>query len=100
MSRSESYHCDVCGKLKSHTEVWWMAWVDCVDGEKPGQEQPFFKLTRWNSHQAHSEGVMHLCGARCSETLIDRWISEQREVSDARHGPERVTPVSIMRRKV
>jgi hypothetical protein len=85
MSRSESYHCDVCGKLKGDTEIWWMAWVDCFQGD-PGQsgtDQPLLKLTRWNAVQAHTAGVQHLCGARCSETMIDRWITDQREHPEA-----------------
>lgn len=85
MSRSESYHCDVCGKLKNETEIWWMAWVDCfqADESRPESDQPLFKLTRWQSRQANSDGVKHLCGARCSETMIDRWISDQRENPEA-----------------
>lgn len=83
MSRSESYHCDVCGKLKIETELWWMAWVDCFNGGDIGEDQPLFKLTRWHKAQAHEDGVKHLCGARCSETMIDRWISGQRENPEA-----------------
>ena len=92
MSRSESYHCDVCGKLKSDTEIWWMAWIDCfrpIDSmaTEPGDDQPLLKLTRWQTSQAHSDGVKHLCGARCSETLIDRWISDQRVNPEAHCEP-------------
>jgi hypothetical protein len=83
MSRSESFHCDVCNKLKSDSEIWWMCWVDCFESGTPGEDQPLLKLTRWQSSQAHSEGVKHLCGARCSETMIDRWISDQRENPEA-----------------
>lgn len=83
MSRSESYHCDICGKLKNDTEIWWMAWIDCFRSSNPhdssGDGQPLINLTRWQTSQAHTEGVKHLCGARCSETLIDRWITDQRE---------------------
>jgi hypothetical protein len=87
MSRSESYHCDVCGKLKGDTEMWWMAWIDCFQDDGPGEDQPLLKLTRWNTARAHSDGVKHLCGARCSETMIDRWISGQRENPEAHCEP-------------
>ena len=87
MSRSESFQCDICGKLKTDREIWWMAWVDCFNGDKPGEDQPLFKLTRWSSAQAHTDGVKHLCGALCSETLIDRWISDQREHPEAHCEP-------------
>ena len=92
MSRSESYHCDVCGKLKADTEIWWMAWIDCfrapvTSPADPTEDQPLFKLTRWQSSQAHSDGVKHLCGARCSETMIDRWITNQRENPEAHCEP-------------
>lgn len=84
MSRSESYHCDICGKLKAETDLWWMAWIDCLKVGSLGEDQPLFKLTRWHRDQAHQKGVKHLCGARCSETLIDRWITSQREHPEAR----------------
>jgi hypothetical protein len=78
MARNESFQCDVCNKLKSDSEIWWLAWVDCFQGENPGEDQPLLKLTRWHRSQAHADGVKHLCGSRCAETLTDRWISEQR----------------------
>lgn len=83
MSRSESYHCDICGKLKNDSEIWWMSWIDCFKGDSPDADQPLLKLTRWQTSQAHSDGVKHLCGARCSETMLDRWISDQRENPEA-----------------
>jgi hypothetical protein len=78
MARTESFQCDVCNKMKSDSEIWWLGWVDCFAGEHPGEDQPLLKLTRWHRQQAHAPGVKHLCGARCAETLMDRWISEQR----------------------
>jgi hypothetical protein len=88
MSRSESYHCDICGKLKNDSEIWWMSWIDCFrpdgfQGNAAAEDQPLLKLTRWQPSQAHADGVKHLCGARCSETMIDRWIASQREDPDA-----------------
>ena len=79
MSRSESYQCDVCGNSKGETELWWMAWVDCFEGGGVGESQPLMKVTRWQTHQAHEEGVKHLCGARCAGTMLDRWMTTQHE---------------------
>ncbi len=83
MAYSESYTCDVCGDKKGESGDWWLAWVDCFQGEKPEEDQPLIKLTRWQVKHAHSAGVKHLCGARCAGTLMDRWMSEQHEDPDA-----------------
>ncbi len=83
MSYSESYQCDVCGDKKGVGGDWWLAWVDCFQGENAGEDQPLIKLTRWQTKHAHSAGVKHLCGARCAGTLMDRWMSEQYADPDA-----------------
>lgn len=83
MSYSESYECDVCGNKKGEGGDWWLAWVDCFQGEKPDEDQPLIKLTRWQKQHAHSAGVKHLCGARCAGTFMDRWMSEQHEDPEA-----------------
>ena len=36
MAYSESYTCDVCGKQKAARESWWLAWVDCFQGQSSG----------------------------------------------------------------
>jgi hypothetical protein len=77
MAVSESYSCDVCGNKKTPDGDWWLAWVDCFQGENPGDNQPLSQLTRWEAKQAHVQGVKHLCGARCAGTMIDRWMSVQ-----------------------
>lgn len=103
MAYSESYTCDVCGKQKAGSESWWLAWVDCFQGESPEQDQPLIKLTRWQSQYAHSAGVKHLCGARCSGTMMDRWMSEQHENPEVHCDPVSVhhmpDPVQEISRK-
>jgi hypothetical protein len=83
MAYSESYTCDVCGDKKGVAGDWWLGWVDCFPGVKPEEDQPLIKLTRWQVHHAQSAGVKHLCGARCTGTLMDRWMTEQHEDPDA-----------------
>lgn len=79
MAYIESYTCDVCGKQKAGSESWWLAWVDCFQGDSPEQDQPLIKLTRWQPQFAHSAGVKHLCGAQCAGKMMDRWMAEQHE---------------------
>jgi hypothetical protein len=63
MAYIESYQCDVCGDKKGEGGDWWLAWVDCFQGEKPEEDQPLIKLTRWQSKHAHSAGVRSaVCG--------------------------------------
>ena len=83
MAYIESYQCDVCGDKKGEGGDWWLAWVDCFQGEKPEEDQPLIKLTRWQTKHAHSAGVKHLCGARCAGTLMDRWMTQQHADPDA-----------------
>ena len=56
MAYIESYQCDVCGDKKGEGGDWWLAWVDCFQGEKPEEDQPLIKLTRWQGKHAHSAG--------------------------------------------
>lgn len=83
MAYSESFNCDVCGDQKAPDDDWWLAWVDCFHGDKPGEDQPLIQLTRWQNKQAHAPNVKHLCGARCAGTLIDRWMSVQHQNPEA-----------------
>lgn len=80
MALSESYQCDVCGTKKSESDEWWLAWLECMPSGPDGViGMPLLKLTRWDTALAHSSGVRHLCGARCSGTMMDRWMAEQHE---------------------
>lgn len=75
MAFTEAFHCDVCNKSRNEeAEGWWLAWTEEFS-PLPGQpEQPAIKVTPWNGFLAHSAEVKHLCGARCVQTLMDRWI--------------------------
>jgi hypothetical protein len=37
------------------------------------------KMTRWNLIVAHAPEVRHICGARCAQTLLDRWMTKPEE---------------------
>jgi len=65
-------------KLKNDSDICWLAWVDCLEGENSGENQPLLMLTRLHRNRAHVDGLKHLCSSRCSETQMDRRISEQR----------------------
>jgi hypothetical protein len=79
MAYSESYTCDICGAKKGDAGNWFLSWLDCLPAGSTGDTQPVIKVTRWQKDHAHSEGVQHLCGARCVNTLMDRWTAEQHE---------------------
>jgi hypothetical protein len=80
MAWSESYHCDVCGKAKTESSLdWWLIWVETlvpegrsVSGSKA--PQPLMKITPWETFLSHSAGMRHICGARCAQTLLNRWM--------------------------
>jgi hypothetical protein len=31
-------------------------------------------MTNWNAFLSHDAAAKHLCGARCAQTLMDRWM--------------------------
>jgi hypothetical protein len=74
MAFTETYHCDVCGKARGESEDWWLAWSELGAPVPEAEEQPVLKLTPWNILLSHSAQVKHLCGARCAQTLMDRWM--------------------------
>ncbi len=71
MAWTESYHCDVCNSPRGDAEDWWLAWTESVS---PEDHQPVLKLTPWSPSLSHSASVRHLCGARCAQTFMDRWM--------------------------
>lgn len=80
MAYTETYHCDVCGKAKNEeSEDWWLAWADQVTPVPESPAQPLLKLTHWNLLLSHSAHAKHLCGARCAQTLMDRWMNSHAE---------------------
>lgn len=83
MAWSETYLCDVCGKTKAEDDPdWWLAWTETITPIPGGVQQPVLKITPWNLLLSHSAEIKHLCGARCAQTHMDRWMAselEQRE---------------------
>jgi hypothetical protein len=76
MAWTETYHCDVCNKARGEDEQdWWLAWTEEISPTPDAEHQPVLKLTPWSLFLAHSAGVKHLCGARCAQTQMDRWMS-------------------------
>ena len=76
MAWTETYHCDVCGRAKSEHHIdWWLAPVETISPTPNAPAQPVLRLTPWNDFLAHSAEVRHLCGARCSQTELDRWMT-------------------------
>lgn len=74
MAWTETFSCDVCGKEKSESaDDWWLAWEERIS-PTPEVEEPVLKLTHWNIFLSHEATARHLCGARCAQTLLDRWM--------------------------
>jgi hypothetical protein len=74
MAYTETYHCDVCGKPRGESEDWWLALTEPASLIPNAPEQPMLRLTPWNIILSHAAAVRHLCGARCAQTLMDRWM--------------------------
>jgi hypothetical protein len=74
MAFTETYHCDVCAKARGDAEDWWLALTEPASLFPGAPEQPMLKLTPWNILLSHAANVRHLCGARCAQTLMDRWM--------------------------
>lgn len=77
MAWTETYHCDVCNKTKNEDEQdWWLAWSEQLTPTPDSHWQPVLRLTPWHEFLSHSADVKHLCGARCAQTQMDRWMSK------------------------
>ncbi len=74
MAFTETYRCDVCGNPRGEAEDWWLALTEPAALIPEAPEQPMLKLTPWNILLSHAAQVRHLCGARCAQTLMDRWM--------------------------
>jgi hypothetical protein len=78
MAWTESYHCDVYNSPRGDAEDWWLAWTDHTT-PPDGPEQEALRITRWSHSLSHSADVKHLCGARCAQTFMDRWMQSEDE---------------------
>jgi len=76
MAWTESYHCDVYNSPRGDAEDWWLAWTDRTT-PPDGAEQEALRITRWSHALSHSADVKHLCGARCAQTFMDRWMQSE-----------------------
>jgi hypothetical protein len=76
MAWTETYHCDVCNSPRGDAEDWWLAWTDRTT-PPDGPEQESLRITRWSHSLSHSAEVKHLCGARCAQTFMDRWMQSE-----------------------
>jgi hypothetical protein len=79
MSWTETYHCDVCNKAKGESPDWWLAWRETIAPTAGSAPQPVLRITPWHEFLSHSADVKHLCGARCAQTQLDRWMSDLNE---------------------
>lgn len=79
MAWTESYHCDVCNKNKGDARDWWLAWPDTITPTRESKSQPVLRITPWHEFLSHSADVKHLCGARCAQTQMDRWMTAQND---------------------
>jgi hypothetical protein len=80
MAWIETYHCNVCGSHKNEEQHdWWLAFIENVSPTPNAPLQPVFRLALWNDFLAHSADVLHLCGARCVQTELDRWMTAKLE---------------------
>ena len=73
MAWTETYHCDVCNSPRNEADDWWLAWSEQVH-PSGSPSQPMLRLTPWNASLSQSREVKHLCGARCAQTMMDRWM--------------------------
>ena len=75
MAWTEIYSCDVCGKAKSEEAGdWWLAWSERLSPHPGDPEQKVLKITPWNVFLSHDATAKHLCGARCAQTIMNRWM--------------------------
>ncbi len=83
MAFTETFHCDVCGKEKNEeSEDWWLAWAERVSPVPDGANIPQLRFVPWDVLLSHDARARHLCGARCAQTLMDRWMTSRGESTE------------------
>lgn len=87
MAWTETYHCDVCNSPRNEAGDWWLAWSDLIDSGLDTPHQPLLRLTPWSSRLSQSAEVKHLCGARCAQTMMDRWMRGEGQPQTLRKSP-------------
>ena len=76
MAFTETFRCEVCGKVKNEEATdWWLAWADHFSPVPDAKPLPQLRFTPWDTLLSHQAEVRHLCGARCAQTLMDRWMT-------------------------
>lgn len=77
MAFTETFRCDVCGKAKSEeTEDWWLCWAEDFSPIPDAQRMSQLRIVPWHVLLSHDVHARHLCGARCAQTLMDRWMRD------------------------
>jgi hypothetical protein len=77
MAFTETFRCEVCSKAKSsESEDWWLAWAEHLSPTPDTPPMPQLRFTPWDMLLSHQADVRHLCGARCAQTLMDRWMRD------------------------
>lgn len=75
MAFTETFRCDVCSKAKSEgSEDWWLAWTEHISPLPGTEPTPQLRFMPWSMLLSHEADVRHLCGSRCAQTLMDRWM--------------------------
>jgi len=80
MAFTETFRCEVCGKAKSEGSDWWLAWAEKFTPTPDASPVPQLRFTPWDTLLSHQAEARHLCGARCAQTLMDRWMTSSDEV--------------------
>jgi hypothetical protein len=81
MAFTETFRCEVCGKAKSaESEDWWLAWAEEFLPTPGSPAMPQLRFTPWDVLLSHQAKARHLCGARCAQTLMDRWMTRSEEL--------------------
>jgi hypothetical protein len=84
MAFTETFRCEVCGKVKNErSEDWWLAWAEQVTSVPNATPLPQLRFTPWDVLLSHQAEVRHLCGARCAQTIMDRWMTSRGESTAA-----------------
>lgn len=83
MTWTETFNCDICGKQKSNTDHWWLAWNESFRPHPDAPERHMFKIYPWETLLAHDAATKHLCGQACLQKLVDRWLNQEMGLTHA-----------------
>lgn len=70
MAAVNTYKCDVCSKIRSESNHWFLAMLN--------EQHSSFILCKWEDRAAEGPIAKHICSDSCATKLLQTWLQDSR----------------------